>query len=120
MSFSSKEGKILFKEAMIDGYMENYFSLGEQFITQSEPSYCGPASLIMVLNALEIDPQKRWKGIWRWFNEEILHCTSRGKMELGMNLEEMTLLARCNGLHTQTFRAGCHDEMECTMRAKKI
>jgi hypothetical protein len=29
VSFSSKEGKILFKEAMIDGYMENYFSLGE-------------------------------------------------------------------------------------------
>jgi hypothetical protein len=41
-------------------------------------------------------------------------------MELGMNLEEMTLLARCNGLHTQTFRAGGHDELESTMRGKKI
>lgn len=35
-----------------------------------------------------------------------------------MNLEEMTLLARCNGLHTQTFRAGCH--LDGTIRAKKI
>ena len=41
-------------------------------------------------------------------------------MEQGMNLDELTLLARCNGLHTQTFRAGSPDEMESTMRAKKI
>jgi hypothetical protein len=33
VSFSSPQGKLLFKEAMLDGYMENYFSLGEQFIT---------------------------------------------------------------------------------------
>jgi hypothetical protein len=58
--------------------------------------------------------------IWRWFNEEILHCSSPGKMEQGMNLEEITLLARCNGLHTQTFRAGEFNEMESMMRAKKI
>ena len=37
-----------------------------------------------------------------------------------MNLDELTLLARCNGLHTQTFRAGSPDEMESTIRAKKI
>lgn len=56
--------------------MENYFPLSEQFVTQSEPAYCGPASLTMVLNALKVDPQKTWKGIWRWFNEEVLHCSS--------------------------------------------
>ena len=36
--------------------MDNYFKLSEQFVTQSETASCGPASLIMVLNALEIDP----------------------------------------------------------------
>ena len=83
--------------------MENYFPLSEQFTTQSEPSYCGPASLIMVLNAMQIDPERAWKGIWRWFHEEILKCTTKEKMLLGMTLEQMTLLARCNGLHTSTF-----------------
>ena len=85
--------------------MENYFPLSEQFITQSEPSYCGPASLIMILNAMQIDPKKHWKGIWRWFSEEVLKCTNKSKMEQGMTLEEVTLLARCNGVHTMTFRA---------------
>ena len=54
--FSSAQGKILFREALISGYMENYFPLSEQLTTQSEPAYCGPASMIMVLNALYIDP----------------------------------------------------------------
>ena len=39
---------------------------------------------------------------------------------MGMNLEEMTLLARCNGLHTLTFRASKHSDHETIMRAKKI
>lgn len=95
--------------------MENYFSLAEQYTTQSEPEYCGPASLTMVLNALNIDPNRPWKGyvnkvliqyysIWRWFSEEILHCTTSEVMKQGMNLEQITQLARCNGLHTMTFR----------------
>jgi glutathione gamma-glutamylcysteinyltransferase len=66
----------LFREALKAGYMNNYFRLAEQFTTQSLPNSCGPASLIMVLNALEIDPRKKWKGIWRWFMEEVIHCTS--------------------------------------------
>ena len=36
--------------------MENYFILAEQFTTQAEPAYCGPASLIMVLNSLNEVP----------------------------------------------------------------
>jgi hypothetical protein len=30
----------------------------------------------MVLNALAIDPQRIWKGPWRWFSEELLDCCS--------------------------------------------
>ena len=33
ISFSSQEGRQLFKEAMLDGYMQNYFPLSEQFTT---------------------------------------------------------------------------------------
>ena len=37
-----------------------------------------------------------------------------------MNLEELTILARCNGLHTQTFRAGKSNKLESILKAKKI
>ena len=70
--------------------MENYFHLSEQFLTQSEPAYCGPASLLMVLNALNIDPMSHWKGIWRWFNEEALSCSSSLQLARGIDLDQMT------------------------------
>ena len=28
----------------------------------------------MVLNTLQIDPRRAWKGPWRWFHEEMLDC----------------------------------------------
>lgn len=56
VAFSSDKGKQLFKEALISGHMENYFQLAEQLTTQQELAYCGPASLIMCLNALQVDP----------------------------------------------------------------
>ena len=34
ISFSSREGKDLFKTALMQGGMENYFKLAEQFTTQ--------------------------------------------------------------------------------------
>ena len=34
ISFSSREGKDLFKSALMQGGMENYFKLAEQFTTQ--------------------------------------------------------------------------------------
>jgi len=58
----------------------------------------------MCLNALQIDPSKNWKGIWRWYSEEVLHCTSPEAMLKGMSIEQISRLARCNGLHTMTFR----------------
>ena len=58
----------------------------------------------MCLNALGIDPQKTWKGIWRWYTEDILKCASPETLKQGLNLEQFTLLAKCNGVHTTTFR----------------
>lgn len=74
--FSSDEGKEIFKKAIQEGGMENYYKLAEQFMTQNDPAYCGPATLTMVLNALKVDPNRTWKGVWRWYSEEVLHCTS--------------------------------------------
>ncbi|KAI3700420.1 hypothetical protein L2E82_45048 [Cichorium intybus] len=39
-----------------------------------ESAYCGLATLAMVLNALSIDPGRKWKGPWRWFDESMLDC----------------------------------------------
>lgn len=46
--------------------MEGFFNLISHFQTQSEPAYCGLATLAMVLNALAIDPCRKWKG--NYFN----------------------------------------------------
>ncbi|ORZ34112.1 Phytochelatin synthase-domain-containing protein [Catenaria anguillulae PL171] len=100
MAFTSKEGKRLFKEALAAGYAENYFSLAGTFTTQSEPAYCGLGSLAMVLNALEVDPKKRWKGSWRWYSEEMLECCAPLDVvkSKGITFKEFSCMAKCNGL----------------------
>ena len=52
----------LFTEALEGGTMNSFFKLISYYQTQSEPAYCGLASLAMVLNALAIDPGRTWKG----------------------------------------------------------
>jgi glutathione gamma-glutamylcysteinyltransferase len=37
IDFSSVEGKLIFREALLGGHMENYFHLASQFLTQEEP-----------------------------------------------------------------------------------
>jgi len=54
--------------------METYFVLASQFSTQEEPAFCGLTTLVMVLNALEVDPKKIWKSPWRWYHEQMLDC----------------------------------------------
>lgn len=115
IALSSKKGKQLFREALDAGTLESYFPLAEQFITQSEPSYCSISSLAMVLNALNYDPKRIWKGSWRWVSEEMLHCESKnlcGHSEekvrkTGMNFAEFETLTRCHGVGIRGFRA-CH------------
>ena len=52
----------LFTEALGCGTMEGFFKLISYYQTQSEPAYCGLATLSVVLNALAIDPGRKWKG----------------------------------------------------------
>ncbi|KAI8991776.1 Phytochelatin synthase-domain-containing protein [Mycotypha africana] len=96
--FASPEGKKLFREAMDEGHAEGFFPLTGNFTTQSEPAYCGPSSLAMVLNALEVDPKRRWKGNWRWFSDEFLQCCS-SKEEMkqkGITFDNFACLAKCH------------------------
>jgi hypothetical protein len=111
-ALSSSQGKVLFKEALASDGMESYFPLAEQFVTQSEPSFCSLSSLSMVLNALNFDPKKVWKGLWRWVSEETLQCEStricghsldRIKSD-GLSFVEFESLARCHGVKITSHR----------------
>ena len=60
-AFSSDSGRLKFREALLAGYVEGYFLLAEQFRTQDEPAFCGLSTLVMLLNALQVDPMRVWK-----------------------------------------------------------
>jgi len=120
IAFSSKEGRTLFREALAQGSMEGFFSLAEQFHTQAEPAFCGLGTLVMVLNALEIDPGRTWKGPWRWYSEDQLDCC-RSLDDIardGVTLTQVACLARCNGAKAQVHFADSSslDELRTAVR----
>lgn len=86
--------------------MECYFPLAAQFNTQADPAYCGLGTLAMVLNALNIDPGKVWKGPWRWYHEDMLDCCVPldTVKEKGISVDTFACLARCNGAAATVVR----------------
>ena len=93
--------------------MGPYFALSEQFHTQAEPSFCGLASLVMVLNALAVDPKRAWKGVWRWYSEELLECCE--PLEIvktkGVTMDKLACTARCNSLEVTLQRDVDEDQL---------
>ena len=106
ISFSSPEGRQIFAEALANGGMEGYFAIAEQFHTQSEPAFCGLGTLVVILNALAIDPGRIWKGLWRWYSEEFLDCCQQLSLikQQGITFDELVCLARCNGAKAESYR----------------
>lgn len=106
IAFSSPEGRGVFSEALTSAGLNGYFPLAEQFHTQSDPSFCGLGSLVMALNALSVDPGRRWKGPWRWFAEDMLDCCAplADIRKRGVDVEEFACLARCNGADVNVQR----------------
>ena len=104
--FASELGRQLFAEALASGGLDGYFRLAEQFHTQAEPQFCGLGSLVVALNSLAIDPGRRWKGPWRWFSEDLLDCCVPLDQirQRGLDLDEITCLARCNGAAVEMHR----------------
>lgn len=117
-ALSSSEGKKLFLESLQNGHAESYFPLSEQFVTQGEPAFCGLSTLVMILNALSIDPNVRWKSGWRWFDEQLLMngCCIDMKviMDVGITMEQFKMIGRCNGVFMDNFHPfseGCSAEL---------
>ena len=72
ISFGSPEGRSIFLNALSTGGGESYFDLISHFVTQGKPAFCGLSTLVVVLNALNIDPRRSWRGSpWRYFDEEV-------------------------------------------------
>lgn len=99
VAFASPAGRTLFREALARGGMEGWFPLAEHFHTQAEPAFCALGSLVVVLNALSIDPARAWKGPWRWYAEDLLDCCDPLEVVRanGLTLPRFACLARCNG-----------------------
>lgn len=101
-----------FAEAMSLGHMEPYFPLIEQFVTQEEPTFCGLGTLTMVMNALRVDPRRRWHDDvgpgWRWWSDEMFPTSCTGSLErirmTGVTMEEFRNLAAANGGSVQMRR----------------
>lgn len=110
--FSSEAGRRMFRESLESGHLEVFFPLIEQFHTQSDPAFCGLGSLVMVLNALGVDPGRVWRGPWRWFSEELLDCcTPLARVQTtGLTLEEVACVARCNGARVELGSVAPHGE----------
>ena len=113
IKFSSAEGKRRFDESFHQGYLEAYFPLAEQYLTQDAPAFCGLSSLVMVLNALRVDPgvgRRPWRGVWRWFAEDGLalppHRTLEDIAARGITVDEFQLLAAANGARSEMVRPG--------------
>ncbi|KAI1315366.1 hypothetical protein EDD11_000925 [Mortierella claussenii] len=97
-SITSVTGKRLFREMIMAGTCECFFSLCTSFNTQSDPAFCGVSSLSMVLNALQIDPRRQWRGVWRWYSEEQLDCCASVEVmkQKGITFNQFCCLARCH------------------------
>ena len=65
IDFASPKSKVLLQNAIEQDTANVYFPLAQQYLTQSDPAYCGIATLCMILNACTIDPYRTWKGVWR-------------------------------------------------------
>jgi len=99
LPFNSPEGRRIFANLQQDD-LDAYFLLSQHFLTQNEPAYCALGTLAMILNSLEMDPQRIWKGNWRWYSENLLDCCRplEEVAQVGLTLPEFACLARCNGL----------------------
>ena len=105
IDLASPEGQQRFIRAISNkiGTEPSYIlNLLSQFRTQDEPSFCGISTLVMCLNTLMIDPKQTWKGVWRWWSEELLDCciSLEDAKTSGITIDEFVCLAECQGVDT--------------------
>lgn len=107
IAFDAPAGRTLLTEALADGTAASFFALVAHLHTQADPAWCGLGTLVTVLNALQIDPGRPWKGPWRYFGEELLDCCRAldDVRAQGISLAELDCLARCQGAAVERHHA---------------
>jgi hypothetical protein len=98
--FNSSEGEQLLIDSQ---YRQDYFRLSNQFVTQINQAYCGVASSVMVLNALEIPaPESAQTKPFRAFTQENFFEKEETKKVISADLvaKRGMTLAQLGGLLT--------------------
>ncbi|GMI00763.1 hypothetical protein TrST_g5019 [Triparma strigata] len=127
ISLSSPPGTTLFTSSLLSSGCLRFFTLISHFSTQDSPAYCGLSTLTIILNALNVDPRKQWKGsVWRYYHENMLNCCKdlEKVKEEGITFETFCCLVRCQGLriekrYADTFE-GNFDELTNEFRKSVI
>ncbi|XP_020907112.1 glutathione gamma-glutamylcysteinyltransferase 2 [Exaiptasia diaphana] len=110
VDYRSSESKKRLIRCINEGSAVPYFHISSCFKHQSHPAYCGISTLVVVLNALGIDPKKTWKNPWRWFTEDVIE-RSMDPFELdsakkcGITVNDFQRLAEDNGASCSLIRA---------------
>jgi glutathione gamma-glutamylcysteinyltransferase len=102
-ALSSPKGRQNLLESISNGTAESYWNLTEQFVNQSDPAFCGVTTLLMVLNAMNVDPNVRWKGGWRFYGDEdvlLQRCCLNAERirRVGITMEQFMILGTCHGM----------------------
>jgi len=122
LDFRSSESKKRLIRCMSEGTAVPYLHLSSCYKPQTEPSYCGISTLVVVLNALDIDPKTMWKEPWRWFTEEVLERSmdaveldlmkkSGVTMEAFQNMAQQTG-ATCSLIHAEDTKHGYEEFLD--------
>jgi len=121
-AFTSPAGRSIFASALQTNGLKSYFPLMEQFTTQSEPAFCGISTLVVVLNALAVDPRQTWKGPWRWYHEGMLNCCLdlEDVAKTGITLKDFVCLAQCQGLSVDATHCNSDDQLDDFRQAVRI
>ena len=91
----------------------DYFPLSIHFTTQANPAYCGPASMAMVLNALDVPrpPSNATLGLGMFDQENIFTPAteavkpSAAIMKGGMTLDDLGGVLAARGVHVDVQHA---------------
>jgi hypothetical protein len=111
IAFNSPEGEKLLLESQS---REDFFPLSMQFVTQNNQAYCGVASIVMVLNGLQIPaPEAPQYSPYHVFTQENFFTNEATRKVLapeivsrmGMTLDKMGQLLGSYGVKVKVYHA---------------
>eukprot|EP00192_Tetraselmis_astigmatica_P021679 CAMPEP_0117664506 /NCGR_PEP_ID=MMETSP0804-20121206/9260_1 /TAXON_ID=1074897 /ORGANISM="Tetraselmis astigmatica, Strain CCMP880" /LENGTH=292 /DNA_ID=CAMNT_0005471751 /DNA_START=177 /DNA_END=1055 /DNA_ORIENTATION=+ len=125
-ALGGKEGQEIFGEAFSgQGNTRPFFPVIQELMTQDTESYCGATTLLTILNALGVDPGRKWTPSvpdWDWYGDITMLkglswngickggnqcCMAKEALDyMGMSLSQWVCLAARNNLTVTTHMWG--------------